>query len=504
MITLATLTLIITYIVAVQNFRADVKEIKEDTEKLILLLEFRRLLRKQEQTESNIKFITLEKEEKDNMKTVNLKSYENRIEIILAVENVKAGKNIQKTDEIKGYSIIDNAINRLKERLNIEEKEAIEIVKFCIKENYTDTEIRLGKKIQKEEEKKDMKLNIQLFAKKNVALEKLKEAVERKGLKKITEEITILSAEEIAKKHELELNNELLDYLTDLMHVEGSKQIYLERLTVENYLLKQVKPAVKKATKKVVEKVPTEKDDLLLQNKIHFEKEAKYDYPKIEITDKDFDNLVESFKFSSTEKDNWSCGKVEIFKGKITSTDTYALIQYNISTYSEEKFYITTDVFKKIYSDLKKFSNKKVTIFKVNEENFVISWNNRSVKYRLLTTHFVNYPMLIESINNFGEELEFSPELKDKIDLIKIDNKKYKENTIILDTENKIVKGADKDKEYKIDYIATKQIKVGMNQDYLSFALKLTNKCNYKNNNSMFIFKKDNTTFMFCPKVLRD
>lgn len=420
MITLATLILLITYTVVIQHFKTDIAEAKEDTEKLILLIEFRRLLSNSEQTESNIKFITLEKEEK-----------------------------------------------------------------------------------------KDMKLNIQLFAKKNIALEKLKEAVERKGLKKITEEITILSAEEIAKKHEQELNNELLDYLTDLMHVENSKQIYLERLTVENYLLKQNKEVVKEVKRKLsraIEKVPTEKDDLLLQNKIHFEKDIKheYTYPSIEITGKDFDNLVESFKFSTTEKDNWSCGKVEIFKGKITSTDTYALIQYNIGSYSEEKFYITTDVFKKISSDLKKFSNKKVTIYKVNEEDFIISWNNRTVKYRLLTTHFVNYPMLIESINNYGEELEFSPELKDKIDLIKIENKKYKENTVILDTENKIVRGSDDKKEYKIDYIATKQIKVGMNQDYLSYALGLTNKCNYKNNSSMFIFKKDNITFLFAPKALKD
>lgn len=414
MITLATLTLIITYIVAVQNFRADVKEIKEDTEKLILLLEFRRLLSKQ-QTESNIKLITLEKKEKENMK-----------------------------------------------------------------------------------------LNIQLFAKKNVALEKLKEAVERKGLKKLTEEITILSAEEIAKKHDQELNNELLDYLTDLMHVENSKQIYLERLTVENYLLKQVKPTVKKATRKTVEKVPTEKDDLLLSTKIKYELNKTYDLPSVTLTGTEFDNLVESFKFASNRKDNWNADKVEIYNGKITSTDTYCLIQFDIDTITDKKFYITSEVFKVIKSDLIKFAGKKVTIYKINEEEYIISWNNRSVTYKLMSSSFVNYDMLFESLNNYGEELEFSPELKDKLDLIKIDNKKYKENTVILDTENKIVKGANKEKEYKTDYIATKQIKVGMNQDYLSYALTLNNKCNYKNNNSMFIFKKDNTTFMFCPKALRD
>ena len=415
-----TLTLLLIILIVAENLKQNTKEIKENLEKHKLLLAFKRL--ELEQTNSNIKLITL--------------------------------------------------TNKKKER------------------------------------ETNMELNIQLFAKNNIVLEKLKETVEKNFNKKVTEQIEILTPQQIAEKHELPLNAELVDYLTELFQIDGTKQTYLELLTVDNFILRtnNYKTVKKNNTRKPTEKVPTEKDDLLLTQKVNveFNKDITEDLPNVILTGADYENLLEAFKFATTQKENWSCGKVEIYNGKITSTDTYALLQQNISVNTDVKYYLTTEIFNLIKGDLRKFSNKTITIFKINEDEFIVNWNNRSVTYKLSTSQFINYPPLLESINNFGETLEFDKNLKETVELIKVENKPYKENSVIIDLENKTIRGYSKDKKYKIDCIATKNIEVGMNQEYLLYALNVNKICNYKNSNSMFIFKNDEKTFIFAPKMVKD
>lgn len=83
MIILATLTLLlITFKVLKDTFRADVKEAKEDLEKVKTLIAFNRVLEdysEQYQSTSNITFITIKEEERKDMK-LNIQLFAKRIQ----------------------------------------------------------------------------------------------------------------------------------------------------------------------------------------------------------------------------------------------------------------------------------------------------------------------------------------------------------------------------------------------------------------------------------------